>query len=104
MAASFVNHLMFVLPIARNLYDFDAVEPIAAIVFVDVPIGGPAWLAISAKLLVHPALFSALSAMVDMKSSRFGLHHTLLAEPESAYGLIISSQMGYAYQPGFPLL
>jgi len=36
--------------------------------------------------------------------SRFGLHHTLLAEPESAYGLIISARMGYAYQPGYPLL
>jgi len=36
MAAGFVNHLMFVLPIARNLYGVEAVEPIAAIVFVDI--------------------------------------------------------------------
>ncbi len=36
MAAGFVNHLMFVLPIARSLYGVEAAEPIAAIVFVDV--------------------------------------------------------------------
>ena len=30
MAAAFVNHLMFVLPIARGLYGLDAAEPIAA--------------------------------------------------------------------------
>ena len=180
MAASFVNHLMFVLPIARNLYDFDAVEPIAAIVFVDVivfcltvlfmdllrahesqhlgvfkpnrfilmlaknpiviatalgvfaglfpsilpsgvhtyaqflaaaaapaalfalgvvlgdqpmrPIGGPAWLAISAKLLVHPALFLALSAMVDMKSNWQTMAFLVAAGPCGAMPFVIALQ------------
>jgi malonate transporter len=151
MAAGFVNHLMFVLPIARSLYGLQASEPIAAIVFVDIivfcltiflmdfirafeskkagafspkkvalmlsknpmviasvlgivagvfsndlpsgvytytqflggaappaalfalgvilgnqplrPVGGPAWLAIGAKLIVHPALFFAMTLM-----------------------------------------
>lgn len=35
MAAGFVNHLLFVLPIAKTLYGADAVIPIVSIVFVD---------------------------------------------------------------------
>jgi malonate transporter and related proteins len=36
MAAGFVNHVMFVLPIARSLYGSEAITPVVAIVFVDV--------------------------------------------------------------------
>lgn len=36
MAAGFVNHVMFVLPIGKSLYGIQATEPIAAIVFVDI--------------------------------------------------------------------
>lgn len=36
MAAGFVNHVMFVLPIARSIYGAEAVSPVVAIVFVDV--------------------------------------------------------------------
>jgi malonate transporter len=36
MAAGFVNHLMFVLPIAQSLHGSIAAQPIAAIVFIDV--------------------------------------------------------------------
>lgn len=36
MAAGFVNHLMFVLPIAQGLHGPIAAQPIAAIVFIDV--------------------------------------------------------------------
>ena len=36
MAAGFVNHLMFVLPIAEGLHGAVAARPIAAIVFIDV--------------------------------------------------------------------
>ena len=35
MSASFVNHLLFVLPIAQSLYGSMASKPIAAIVFID---------------------------------------------------------------------
>jgi hypothetical protein len=56
------------------------------------PIGGPAWLAISAKLLVHPALFLALSAMVDMKSNWQTMAFLVAAGPCGAMPFVIALQ------------
>jgi malonate transporter len=36
MAAGFVNHLMFILPIAQSLHGDAAAKPIAALVFIDI--------------------------------------------------------------------
>ncbi len=180
MAAAFVNHLMFVLPIARSLYDLAAVEPIAAIVFVDVivfcltvllmdmmrahqskkpgafrlsnvilmlaknpmviaatlgvlaglfpsvlpsgvhtyaqflagaaapaalfalgvilgdqpmrPVGGPAWLAIGAKLVLHPAIFFVLGGIVAMKPDWQTMAFLVAAGPCGAMPFVIALQ------------
>jgi malonate transporter len=180
MAAAFVNHLMFVLPIARYLYDLAAVEPIAAIVFADVivffltvllmdvmrasesttrsayrpksvmlmlaknpiviattlgvcaglfpgalpsgvhtyaqflagaaapaalfalgvilgdqpvrPVGGPAWLAVGAKLILHPAIFFLLSGAVAMKPDWQTMAFLVAAGPCGAMPFVIALQ------------
>ena len=180
MAAAFVNHLMFVLPIAQSVYGFDAAEPIAAIVFIDVivfcltvllmdfmrahqaqqddafrlptvirmlaknpmviatslgvvaglfpsavpsgvhtyaqflggaaapaalfalgvilgdqpmrPVGGPAWLAIGSKVVLHPALFFLLSGMVAMKPDWQTMAFLVAAGPCGAMPFVIALQ------------
>jgi malonate transporter len=183
MAAGFVNHLMFVLPIARFLYGVQAAEPIAAIVFVDVivfcftvflmdfiraheskqigsfsvlnvagmlsknpmviatvlgviagafpsylpsgvytysnflaasaapaalfalgvilggqpirPVGGPAWLAIGSKLVIHPALFffiSGVGGALVMKPDWQTMAFLVAAGPCGAMPFVIALQ------------
>jgi predicted permease len=183
MAAGFVNHMMFVLPIARSLYGVQASEPIAAIVFVDIivfcltillmdfirafeskkagafslqkvvlmlsknpmviasvlglvagalkndlpsgvytythflggaaapaalfalgvilgnqplrPVSGPAWLAIGAKLIIHPALFFAMTLMGGafiMKPDWQTMAYLVAAGPCGAMPFVIALQ------------
>ena len=183
MAAGFVNHLMFILPIARSLYGVQASEPIAAIVFVDIivfcltiflmdfirafeskkagafspkkvtlmlsknpmviasalgilagvfsnnlpsglytytqflggatapaalfalgvilgnqplrPVGGPAWLAIGSKLIIHPALFFAMTLIGGafmMKPDWQTMAYLVAAGPCGAMPFVIALQ------------
>jgi predicted permease len=56
------------------------------------PVGGPAWLAIGAKLVLHPAIFFLLSAMVVMKPDWQTMAFLVAAGPCGAMPFVIALQ------------
>jgi predicted permease len=56
------------------------------------PVGGPAWLAIGSKVVLHPALFFLLSGMVAMKPDWQTMAFLVAAGPCGAMPFVIALQ------------